>query len=304
MENNYELDMAELERDSEEHLRMFAKAVEKELAVVSTFTEDDIDQLYRMIFENCKDISDLEIYTDAVREKIAKLVDFRERLKFQSRLTKKDIFDENLLNIFLMYNIATLGVWLTSSDPLNFIKKFIIVGIIGYMGYDLNARYFASDTRKEQARKTIEQIDQYVEISKHDIRTFNKFKEMYVDELNLEFVKLFEIYPDLENVTVPVAGLTSIKYTPLLPVLALLEPNTTETPLMTVPSAASVTVPVSFPRRFSTHPPFVFPYTGIPQFCSLSSTTFGLSGCCGGFTCSFILPSKNSTTDTSLYMLS
>ena len=163
---------------------------------VNSFDPSDVDELFSMIFENLKDLEDLEIALGIMKDKVMMSQDIKYRLNYQLHLTKKDIFEENLINIYLVYNAVVLGIWLTSPTVIEFLKRLLIVGIIGVASYDLNARYFASDNRKEKAKITIDEIDKYLEISRYDIGNINKFRDIYIETLKTELNKLAEITYD------------------------------------------------------------------------------------------------------------
>ena len=146
-----------------------------------------------MILDNLVDLSDLELTEETIKHRIDTAGDGRSRLEYQLELTKEDIFTENFVTIYLLYHAAVLGVWLTSPDVIEFLKRMVVVGIISFMTYDLNARYFVSNRRKQKARETINLLNKYIKISRYDIETFSKFREIYIDELRVELNKLLEI---------------------------------------------------------------------------------------------------------------
>ena len=192
-DNINNVSIEEAKKDAEKNLLEFKNIVDGEINDISKFTYDDLDKLFQMIFENCQDLTELEMYTEILKKRINISQENKEKLMYQVNMTKKDIINENMLNIFMIYNATALAVFLSTTNPIEFIKRFIIVGIIGITSFDLNARYFSSDYRKKKVNKTLEEIDKYVELSKNDVETINKFREMYIRELNYSVNKLFEV---------------------------------------------------------------------------------------------------------------
>ena len=192
-DNINNVSIEEAKKDAEKNLLEFKNIVDGEINDISKFTYADLDKLFQMIFENCQDLTELEMYTEILKKRIYISQENKEKLMYQVNMTKKDIIDENMLNIFMIYNATALAVFLSTTNPIEFIKRFIIVGIIGITSFDLNARYFSSDYRKKKVNKTLEEIDKYVELSKNDVETINKFREMYIKELNYSVNKLFEV---------------------------------------------------------------------------------------------------------------
>ena len=192
-DNINNVSIEEAKKDAEKNLLEFKNIVDGEINDISKFTYDDLDKLFQMIFENCQDLTELEMYTEILKKRIYISQENKEKLMYQVNMTKKDIINENMLNIFMIYNATALAVFLSTTNPIEFIKRFIIVGIIGITSFDLNARYFSSDYRKKKVNKTLEEIDKYVELSKNDVETINKFREMYIRELNYSVNKLFEV---------------------------------------------------------------------------------------------------------------
>lgn len=188
--------MEDEKRDAEKNLAEFKNIIEKEKNDISNYTYADLDKLFQIIFENCQDLTELEMYTEKMKNKIYISQENKDRLMYQTNLTKKDIIDENMLKIYMIYNASAIAVFLSTANPIEFIKRFIIVGIIGITSFDINARYFSSNYRKNKIKETIKEIDKYIELSKYDIETFNKFHEMYVEELNYSVKKLFQVIDD------------------------------------------------------------------------------------------------------------
>ena len=192
-DNINNVSIEEAKKDAEKNLLEFKNMVDGEINDISKFTYADLDKLFQMIFENCQDLTELEMYTEILKKRIYISQENKEKLMYQVNMTRKDIINENMLNIFMIYNATALAVFLSTTNPIEFIKRFIIVGIIGITSFDLNARYFSSDYRKKKVNKTLEEIDKYVELSKNDVETINKFREMYIKELNYSVNKLFEV---------------------------------------------------------------------------------------------------------------
>lgn len=192
-DNINNVSIEEAKKDAEKNLLEFKNIVDGEINDISKFTYADLDKLFQMIFENCQDLTELEMYREILKKRIYISQENKEKLMYQANMTRKDIINENMLNIFMIYNATALAVFLSTTNPIEFIKRFIIVGIIGITSFDLNARYFSSDYRKKKVNKTLEEIDKYVELSKNDVETINKFREMYIKELNYSVNKLFEV---------------------------------------------------------------------------------------------------------------
>lgn len=192
-DNINNVSIEEAKKDAEKNLLEFKNIVDGEINDISKFTYADLDKLFQMIFENCQDLTELEMYTEILKKRINISQENKEKLMYQVNMTRKDIINENMLNIFMIYNATALAVFLSTTNPIEFIKRFIIVGIIGITSFDLNARYFSSDYRKKKVNKTLKEIDKYVELSKNDVETINKFREMYIKELNYSVNKLFEV---------------------------------------------------------------------------------------------------------------
>ncbi len=116
-----------------------------------------------------------------------------DKFLYQKDLTKKDIIDENIMNIYLVSNGAFLFTWLLSQNSFDFLKNFLIITLIGITSFDINLRYFSSEKHKKQLEDNIKLLKNAIEINKYDITTFNKFRELYIKELSFEAQKLVEI---------------------------------------------------------------------------------------------------------------
>ncbi len=198
-ENKYELSIEEIKKDAESTLNKFKLDVDNRIAKIAHFTYNNLNELLTMIFNDCKDLTELEEYTEILKNRIRNNLELKEKLLYQRTLTKKDIINENLIEMYLLYNAILVSVWLTSSDMLVFIKNFLILSGIGVSSFGINLKYFTSEYRKKQIASTITNLDREVELSKYNIEIFNKFHEIYIKELTFEIIKLCEINKNRHN---------------------------------------------------------------------------------------------------------
>ena len=159
------LSIEEVEKEANETVDKFKILVDDELIKVSHFKRANLDELLKMILEDCQDLSDIESYIDILKNRIDNNLKLKEKLLYQRDLTKKDIIYENIIKIYLIYNVMLSTVWVTSSDMLVFIKNFLIASLIGSSTFLINLNYFTSDKRKNQIDNTVNAIDDVVKIS-------------------------------------------------------------------------------------------------------------------------------------------
>lgn len=202
MDDNKVIDFTEMKNEFEESFKTFLLMTDEEIEKSNNFTSKDINELLQLILENLKDVSDLDAATELIKHRIELSENAKARLDYQKDMTKKEIFEENLMNIILLYHAAGIGLWLTSPNGIEFLKRFIVVGLIGFLTYQINASYFASDYRKQKAKLTIDEIDKYVAISKYDIPNINRFREVYIETLKIELSKIYEIVENNPKITI------------------------------------------------------------------------------------------------------
>ena len=181
------------ELEDEEMLALFAESIQERVSRIAEFTERDANTLRKMILDDLFDISDLELSIAHIEKTIDACRENQERLTYQMDLSKWDIIEQNIISIYLIYNAAVLGVWWTSPNGIEFMKRFLIVAIIGITSFDINLRYFTSDTRKKRASETIVKRGETIEFGNYAIETIRKSREMYIDELRVALAKLIEI---------------------------------------------------------------------------------------------------------------
>lgn len=194
--DDFELSFEDIKKEANETLDKFELMVEEQIKRVSRFDRRNINQLFKMILDDCQDLSELEEYTQILLDRIQNNIYLKEKLAYQRTLTKKDIIDENIIKIYLIYNVMLGTVWVTSSDMLAFIRNFLISFLIGASTFGVNLKYFTSDYRKEQIDRAILELDKSIEINRYDVSTFNKFRQMYIKELTFEVKRLFELVKD------------------------------------------------------------------------------------------------------------
>lgn len=188
----------EVKEEAGKSLDDFRKSVEAAKTKVQTFDKSNFDELLKMIFNNSNDLTDLEGYADILKKRINDDSELKERLLYQKKLTTKEIIEENIIKIYLAYNILLATSWITSSDIIAFIKSFFTCMVIGASTFLINLRYFTSDVYKEQIDNKVVEIDNMTKINQYEISVFDKFKEMYIDELKCEVKKLYEIAKNKE----------------------------------------------------------------------------------------------------------
>ena len=191
--NNEIISIEEVEKEANEALDAFKVLVEDDIKRVSHFKRANLDELLKMILVDCQDFSELESYVKIMENRIDYNLGLKEKLLYQKKLSKKDIIYENIVKIYLIYNIMLGTVWITSSDMLAFIRNFLITSLIGGSTFWINLKYFTSERRRIQIDNTIEAIDNVVEINQYDIQIFNRFRSMYISKLTYELNKLFDI---------------------------------------------------------------------------------------------------------------
>ena len=194
--DDFELSFEDIKKEANETLDKFELTVEEQIKRVSRFDRRNINQLFKMILDDCQDLSELEEYTQILLDRIQNNIYLKEKLAYQRTLTKKDIIDENIIKIYLIYNVMLGTVWVTSSDMLAFIRNFLISFLIGASTFGVSLKYFTSDYRKEQIDRAILELDKSIEINRYDVSTFNKFRQMYIKELTFEVKRLFELVKD------------------------------------------------------------------------------------------------------------
>ena len=189
----------EVEKEANQALVDSQKMIDKEIEYISHFTYANFDELLKMIFDNCSDISELESYIDLLKNDVIKNQNTLERMNYQKELTREDIINENIFNIYAVYNATVIGTYLLSGDPIEFIKKFLIVSLIGIASFKINLDYFTSDYRKKQIDKYVSVLDENIIIDKYNTTTLIKLKEMCINELKYQVMKLYEIVKNNNN---------------------------------------------------------------------------------------------------------
>ena len=177
----------------------FEKLIATEIAYISTLTIHNLDELLKIIFENCGDISELDNYIEYLNQNIIQNRMISERMQIQKRLTKEDFIEENIFNIFGVYAASALGTYLFSGDPINFTKNFLIVMLIGITTFKINLDYFTGNYRKKQITDYLTKLDRSIEEASFYIEILKKMKAMCITELQYEVTKLYEIINDSNN---------------------------------------------------------------------------------------------------------
>lgn len=167
--------------------------IDKKTSVIAKFDRRNTNELLTIILDDISKYTSLELEAAEARNIIEGNEERKEQLLYQKGLTKDDIINENLIKIYVVYNIILAAVWLTSADMLIFIKDFLICSGIGASSFWVNLNYFSSNFRKEQIVSRVDQIDIENVDCKRQIEILEKLEKTYLDLLRFEVDKLYDM---------------------------------------------------------------------------------------------------------------
>ena len=191
--NDQSLNIINIKKEAEEIIIEFTDNVLKRIEEISKMTPKDLDKLLKIILDDCQDLSELEGYTNILKNRIIQNELLIDKYLYQKDLSKKDIIDANLINFIFLYNGTYLVTRIISSNVYEFIKNFIITILIEIATFDFNLEYFTSDSHKKELDNNIKELYKAIDINQYDIFTFNKFHDLYIKELTYAVKKLLEI---------------------------------------------------------------------------------------------------------------
>ena len=197
LQNNSILVQEELE--TKKTMQEFEKSIKEDLEKINSFTVNNIDELLSMIFDNCQDITEIEYYINTLKNLIIKDQYDKEKYMYQKDLTRKNIIDNNIYNIYGVYSATAIASMLFTNNPISLLQNFILITAIQVFAFKVNLDYFTSNTYKNKLNKRIKQIDESKDIDNYHVKVLYRFRDMCIDVLKIQVAKLYELMQSSKN---------------------------------------------------------------------------------------------------------
>lgn len=182
-----------MKKDEAYLTKLMEEFAEKKQTQIAQFNHRGINQLLTIILDDISNFTSLEIDIAKAYNRIEENYDLRERLLYQKKLTRKDIIDENIIKIYLIYNLILATTWVTSADMLVFIKNFLICSSIGASTFLANLEYFTGDFHHQQIALKVVSIEEENAVYRREVGALEKVRDMYLELLRFETAKLYHI---------------------------------------------------------------------------------------------------------------
>ena len=182
-----------MEQGNEYLIKSMEETIEKKRAQVALFNTKGTNQLLTIMLDDISKFDSLENDIAKVYNRIEENYDLREKLLYQKELTRKDIIDENIIKIYLMYNAILAATWVTSADMLVFIKNFLMCSGIGVSTFLANLKYFTGDFHHQLIVLKVASIEAENAAYHSNLIALEKARDMYLELLKFEAGKLYHI---------------------------------------------------------------------------------------------------------------
>ena len=118
---------------------------------------------------------------------------------YQKDLTRKNIIDNNIYNIYGVYSATAIASMLFTNNPISLLQNFILITAIQVFAFKVNLDYFTSNTYKNKLNKRIKQIDESKDIDNYHVKVLYRFRDMCIDVLKIQVAKLYELMDGTQN---------------------------------------------------------------------------------------------------------
>ncbi len=149
---------------------------------------NDIINDYNCVFEFDKTINSLN--------KTAEQISVRKASLLSNDFNLDDFLEDKMPIIMSLYFISSVVLTGAASDALDFIKKYLILGLIAISSFKINSDFFQSKLHKEQLKRKVAELSYNEEVTKYNLDMNERYRAIFADKIDKEEHRLVELIPD------------------------------------------------------------------------------------------------------------
>ena len=188
-------DLEEQIKEDSNSIKELEKIVDNNIRIINNCIDLTYEDIIIKMYENYRQVFALNGNIAEAKNIIDEALSEKTRLSNIKAITLNDVMEEISSKVMIIYMVASYATYLTSTDVLDFIKKYIIISLIGIGSFKINSDFFKSDFRKKKISSKISQIDEILLKNRYSIETMEKYRELFQKELEIEQEKLEELLP-------------------------------------------------------------------------------------------------------------
>lgn len=167
---------------------------------------DRID-LYRLVKSIIISLYNLKKY-DSKTLKLSKKLDLM--YEKEARLNRQSYFDKEMIIEDMSQEfkkiLATVAFYsvISSENGIDFLRKLSILLAISFLTFNLNLKYFTSETRKQLIKKRLSELENDIKNQELYFLLYQKISKCFSIKLDSQYEKLLELYPEINEEEVKV----------------------------------------------------------------------------------------------------
>ena len=181
--------------EDEKTYQELSKTIDDNIEVISKMNASNCEDILVNMYENYYEVFALDNNIDELNNLNKELNEAKNSLINKQNITFDDILNEISDKIMTIYLLSCLGISITTTDALDFLKKYLIIGIIGLTSFDLNRRYFTSNFHKKKLASEVKEYDLSIESNEYTIEMLKKYRSLFQKQIDFERDKLNEVLP-------------------------------------------------------------------------------------------------------------
>ena len=164
--------------------------------------EFDRTDLYRLVKSIIISLYNLKKY-DSKTLKLSKKLDLMHekevKLNRQSYLDKEMLI-EDMSQEFkkILATVAFYSV-VSSENGIDFLRKLSLLLAISFLTFNLNLKYFTSETRKQLIKKRLSELETNIKNQELYFLLYQKIDNCFSVKLDTQYRKLLELYPEINE---------------------------------------------------------------------------------------------------------
>ncbi len=188
-------EFAKLKEEDEKTYQDTLADINESIEIINGFDDSNYEDLLIDTIDTRRHLKAIKKNIKSMRENMDDLFNKKEEYDSIQEFNLNEFFDNEFEKIIAIYLISSLTISSTANNILDFIRKYLIVSLIGLVSFKANSKYFASNLRKQQLLRKKTEIDFDIELNKYNINALTKYYYLFERQLNCENKKIKEIMP-------------------------------------------------------------------------------------------------------------
>ena len=166
---------------------------------IKYLTKEDFEELKEYINISLDTCNKTQLKISYVENELGMLYHKINNYHNQINLTQKSIVKDNEFCLIATYLGILSLTPVASNNYEDYFTKVLILSLINTFAFIVNLLYIPSELRKNRINKKIKKLNEQITINEIFNSIYQKIKECYEQELDTEYQKLLELFPEAKQ---------------------------------------------------------------------------------------------------------